>query len=280
MPDSLPISRWLCKKVARKSVALGSWVTGALDRTDTSSVRVLTYHRFGNNNRSPFCIPTDEFEHQVRFLAEHDLAISQHHFEEYIAGDRGFSGTKVLLTIDDGFESTYAQALPVLERHQVPSVAFLSPGLIDAQSVADAPEPYMSWKQVSDTANTMMRIGSHSMLHKSYGAMTDSQTRHDARDSKDRLEEHLPYDVTSFAYPFGTKADFTDDAARIIGQCGYKLAFTSQHGSTDSNDNAFSLPRVKVESGESMFYFKLLTRGSMDAWRYIDRHLWRLQARQ
>jgi hypothetical protein len=42
--------------------------------------------------------------------------------------------------------------------------------------------------------------------------------------------------------------------------------------------NPISLPRVKVERGDSPWLFGLLCRGGMDAWATVDRHLWRLQS--
>jgi hypothetical protein len=84
--------------------------------------------------------------------------------------------------------------------------------------------------------------------------------------------------VTSFAYPFGTRADYNEATAALLREAGYTCAFTSQHGAIAPGADPLTLPRVKVEGGEGMWMFQSLTRGGLDGWRWIDRTLWSLQA--
>ena len=58
--------RWYVKKAARRGMALGAFGSGALFAGKLVSpgprVRVLTYHRFGDEAREPFCVSPADFE--------------------------------------------------------------------------------------------------------------------------------------------------------------------------------------------------------------------------
>ena len=104
-----------------------------------------------------------------------------------------------------------------------------------------------------------------------------AEARDEAVRSRQLLQQRLGCRVTSFAYPYGTRADFSPATANILIEAGYTTAFTSQHGAIRKGADPIALPRIKVEGGEGQFIFRLLCRGAMDGWRLVDRALWRLQ---
>jgi len=277
--------RWQIKKLTRKSMALGSWATGYVAAANACSepvVRVLTYHRFGRAARDPFCIDPVAFEEQMGYLADRRLAVSLSEFEEFVSGKTKLRPGAVLVTIDDGFRSLYTTALPILRHYAIPAVAFVTIGLVragDAQSVvATEPEDYLTWDDLEVLLKSGVTIGSHGWTHQSLGRMSDPEIEEQAVLSFKMIEQRLGCPIISFAYPFGTRADFNARTAEILRRTGYRLAFTSQHGPVLSGMEPFCLPRVKVEGGEALWLFRLLVRGGMDNWRWIDRALWRWQA--
>jgi hypothetical protein len=110
------------------------------------------------------------------------------------------------------------------------------------------------------------------------GKLSVSEVADEVGRSRDVLQQKLGQRVGSFAYPFGTRADFNQSTADILKCNGYTCAFTSQHGAVYSGMEPFSLPRVKVEGGEALWLFRLLVQGGLDGWRWIDKSLWRIQA--
>ena len=288
MSSATSALRWHCKKVARKGLAAGSLVTGALKLAESRSrspcIRALTYHRFGVAQRDPFCVTPGDFEEQMAYLAEQRLAISLGDLERFLEGRKSLDRNAVLVTIDDGYHSVYSTALPILRDYSIPAVAYVTPSLIPDnresrnRAGVDASEPYLTWDEVASPAEEGISIGSHAWTHRSLGRMTPEEVEEEAIRSRESLERHLHQSVTSFAYPFGTRADFNHTTASILERTGYTSAFTSQHGAMRSDADPFVLPRVKVEGGEGAWLFRLLTRGGLDAWRFVDHLLWRLQA--
>ena len=269
-------------------MALGSCATGYVPVSSLGigdpRIRVLTYHRFGAVVRDPFCVAASEFEAQVAYLADRKLAISLTEFDNFLAGKEKLPHDAVLITVDDGFRSLYTTALPILKHYGVPAVAFVSPSLIGSQGVAsqefypDPPEKFLDWDQLAVLADSNVAIGSHAWTHRSLARLAPSEVAEEAARSRDALETKLGKQVGSFAYPFGTRADFNETTAAILKRSGYSCAFTSQHGPVRSGMEPFSLPRVKVEGGEGLWLFRLLVHGGLDGWRWVDKTLWRIQA--
>ncbi|MCG8591465.1 MAG: polysaccharide deacetylase family protein [Proteobacteria bacterium] len=273
--------RWLVKKAARKFVAEASWASGSLGLRRLGRgprVRALTYHRFGELDRDPFCIRPTAFEAQMRWLAESGLAVSLADLEAFVAGRRSLRDGSVLVTIDDGCESTFTHALPILREYAVPAVAYVTASLVDnLDAAAGEPERYLTWDELASVAEGGVTVGSHAWTHNSLGRMPLERAREQARRSRALLEERLGVPIRSFAYPFGTRADYSAATGRVLGEEGYTTVFTSQHGSLGAGSDPTALSRVKVEGGESLRMFRLTCRGAMDPWRAVDWALWRAQ---
>lgn len=267
-PISLP--RWAAKKTARALVAAATALPAALGGAGGPRVRVLTYHRFGPGRRAPFCVPAETFERQMAWLARTGRACSLAQLRGFLGGRRNLDDGAVLVTIDDGDPSVAEIALPILRRHGVPAVLFTLAGRPEGFRVLEDAE-------LRRLADAGVDIGSHSLTHRSMARIPVEEAVREARDSRRRLEDLLGRPVTAFAYPFGTRADYSETTAAILREAGYDLAFTSQHGAVRAGLDPMALPRVKVESGDPDWLFPLLCGGAMDAWRLVDQGLYGLQ---
>ena len=279
--------RWQIKKTARKGMALchwaSHWVTTAGPQAKPS-VRVLTYHRFGKVRRDPFCVAPNDFALQMAWLAERGLAVSLAEVEAFVHHGKQLKHGSVLVTIDDGCSSVGTHALPILKHYNIPSVVFVSSGNIGRKAIepnqqGELPkEDYMAWSELHSLLDAGVVVGSHAVTHRSLGRMSIGEAEEEILGSRAALERELGKSVTSFAYPYGTRADFNNTVAAVLRRGGYRLAFTSQHGAIRPRMDAMLLPRIKVEGGEGSWLFPLMAQGGLDAWRWIDRALWRIQA--
>lgn len=271
--------RWAVKKAARRCVVLGSFLSGSLGMrrrlADGPVVRVLTYHRFGEATRDPWCVSADDFEKQMRWLAERRLAVSIDDVVSFVRGERLLPDGAVLVTMDDGFSSVLHIAAPIMQRHAIPSVAYVSTGFVGGTSISD--ERYLTWDEVARLPAAGVAVGSHAHSHRSMAQLSPSEALDEARRSKQLLEQHLGTAVQSFAYPFGMRPDESAATACMLSESGYGTVFIAQHGVVVRGADLARLPRVKVEGGEPLWMFKLLCQGGMDVWRLFDDTLWRFQ---
>ncbi len=274
--------RWLAKRGARAGVAFGSWASGALAARRLLApgprVRALTYHRFGEDQGDPYQVTPSAFEAQMRWLAEQGRLVSLDDVAAFVAGRRALTADAVLVTIDDGCRSLYTHALPILRAYAVPAVAFVCAGLIGTDAVdADHGDRFLTWDELGRLREAGVEVGSHAWSHRSLGRMSHTEALDQAERSRRVLEEKLGVKIRSFAYPFGTRSDFSPETDRLLEQAGYAIAFNSMHGAIRPGLAPVSLPRVKIEGGEGLRFFQLAARGAMDAWRAVDHLLWRAQ---
>ncbi|HYF23174.1 MAG TPA: polysaccharide deacetylase family protein [Caulobacteraceae bacterium] len=261
--------RWIAKKAARAGVAAMTALP-ALISEGRPRLRVLTYHRFGPSRRSPFCVSADSFERQMSRLADSGKAVTLGQAKAFAQGRLDLPDGSVLVTIDDGDPSVVSAAAPILKACGVPAVLFTVAGRPDGFAV-------MPDADLRALAEQGIEIGSHSMTHRSMARLPRAEALREARESRERLEQVLGRAVAAFAYPFGTRADFSGDTGEVLREAGYDIAFTSQHGAVTPELDPLALPRVKVESGDPDWLFPLLTRGAMDAWRLVDEAAYGLQ---
>ncbi len=271
--------RWVVKKTARKAMVVGSFITGSLALRRLarrgSAVRVLTYHRFGDAVRDPWCVSAKDFEDQMRWLAEQRLAVSLDDVERFVRGEGELPDGAVLVTMDDGFSSVLNIAAPIMQRYRIPSVAYVTTSFVGTASISG--ERYLTWDEVKRLPEAGVTVGSHAHTHRSVAKLAPEVARNEGEQSKALLDQHLGAPVRSFAYPFGMRTDESPETARMLTECGYSTVFIAQHGTLRPGADLARLPRVKVEGGEPLWMFKLLCRGGMDAWKLFDDTLWKLQ---
>jgi len=276
---TVSVHRWLIKKAARTAMVVGSFVTGSLALRRLAgrgpTVRVLTYHRFGDAVRDPWCVSAAVFEEQMRWLAEHKLAVSLDDVERFVRGEIDLPDGAVLVTMDDGFSSVLHIAAPIMQRHRIPSVAYVTTGFVGTSSVSG--ERYLTWDEVARLPAAGITVGSHAHTHRSVAQLSAQAAFEEGQRSKQLLEQHLGAPVRSFAYPFGMRPDESPATAQMLSDCGYSSIFIAQHGTLRRGADLARLPRVKVEGGEPPWMFRLLCRGGMDAWKLFDDTLWKLQ---
>jgi peptidoglycan/xylan/chitin deacetylase (PgdA/CDA1 family) len=91
---------------------------------------ILMYHRVVDERYDPWnlCVSPANFDAQMALLAERraqaDLAV----FADGAAFDR--NGSRIAITFDDGYADNITNALPVLERHDMPATIFVVAGTI------------------------------------------------------------------------------------------------------------------------------------------------------
>lgn len=102
-------------------------------------VLVLAYHGFtdkrtheGIENSHGKHINVDVFRSHIEYLKAHYNLIPLQRLLDYHAGTASLPPRAVVITIDDGYESTYRLAYPVLKQYQVPATVFVTTSFVDA----------------------------------------------------------------------------------------------------------------------------------------------------
>jgi peptidoglycan/xylan/chitin deacetylase (PgdA/CDA1 family) len=112
--------RWMVNMLHAFGITL-PWVKKA------RGLKILIYH--GVTDQNPFTcnsrfISAQAFERQLTLYKEHFHLLS---FDDYKAGKIATGRLNVMLTFDDGLKNNFRHVLPLLKKHRVPAVFFVTP---------------------------------------------------------------------------------------------------------------------------------------------------------
>ena len=96
----------------------------------------------------------------------------------------------------------------------------------------------------------LVEIGAHGQTHARLARLPEEEQRREIAGSRRHLEGLLGTRVTSFAYPFGGKQDFTSKTASIVQEEGFSVACAATRGLVREGVDIWRLPRFHVEDSD------------------------------
>jgi peptidoglycan/xylan/chitin deacetylase (PgdA/CDA1 family) len=166
------------------------------------------------------------------------------------AGDR----RATVLTFDDGHESNYSQAFPLLLELRCSADFFVNPARVGTRGHA-------SWPQLREMADAGMSIQSHGWDHTHFDALSPDALEQDLRRSKAEIEDRLGHLVTLLAPPGGRTPPML---AHLACALGYRAVACSVPGLWCGGDSVM-LPRFAVRSTTSAALVEAWARGDAAA---------------
>lgn len=106
----------------------------------------------------------------------------------------------------------------------------------------------------------LVEVGAHSETHPVLSKLSVADQRVEIEGSKARLEEILGRPVTSFAYPYGGRSQFTAETVAIVREAGFSLACSTLAEVVWRGTNCFRLPRVAVQDWNGEEFARRLRR--------------------
>jgi peptidoglycan/xylan/chitin deacetylase (PgdA/CDA1 family) len=106
-----------------------------------AQLTVLTYHRIGEvragfeYDRTVFGPTEESFARQMQWLATHADPVCETDVIAAADGRVRLPRRSVLVTFDDAYNDQFTVALPILKASRVPATFFVTPGMIDEQTV-------------------------------------------------------------------------------------------------------------------------------------------------
>lgn len=125
----------------------------------------------------------------VGFLITDDYQVSP-----YIP--EGFNRAILTLTFDDGWESQYTTAWPLLNNYGFLGTFYITTGFVNTSQ-------YMSAAQITSLRNAGNQISAHTITHPHLTTVTDTQLTAELRDSQTYLKNTFGVAANDFASPYG-----------------------------------------------------------------------------
>ncbi len=219
------------------------------------TVPILCYHRFGAGGGKMTVSPAN-FAAQLDWLERNRYRVIRlADLVGYLEGRQPLPQRSVVITIDDGYESVYRHAYPLLRKHGFPATVFVYTDFIGA---GDA----LTWPQLQElSASGLVDIQAHSKTHRNLIERSAGETddrylqglEAEARVPRELLERRLQGSVRHYAYPFGDANDAVLDA---LGKQRYTLAVTVNPGGNPFFAQPLMLHRTMIFGDHDLEAFK------------------------
>ncbi len=99
----------------------------------------------------------------------------------------------------------------------------------------------------SIASGDLLEVGAHTVSHPVLSSLPEPAQRMEIRGSKSALQDILGVPVTSFAYPHGSRQDYTPETVNIAREEGFESAVSVYFGKVNWGADRYQLPRVPVE---------------------------------
>ena len=146
---------------------------------------------------------------------------------------------ETLLTFDDGWQSDYDVAFPLLREKKASAIFFITTDWVGTPG-------YVTWEQLREMAQAGMGIGSHGKTHQFLSLLTPQEQRIELAQSRTVLEEKLGREVRAVSLPGGRSDGQTLSIAR---ECGYRTVFTSAPGLPVALGGLWLVGRIAIRPG-------------------------------
>lgn len=208
---------------------------------------ILTFHGFGSPG-STISFPPEVFRKGVARLARNgyetiDLMNAVENLKVGVAPP----SNAIILTIDDGYESVYREALPVLEEHRMTATIFVTTGASPGERPSDRlptleGQRMMSWNELRKAVSAGCSIGAHTLTHPDLTRLSMERLTRQLIECRTILEQRLGVPVRSFAYPYGRY----NRRVREAVSRHYECACSDQLGLLRPTSDPYALPRVEM----------------------------------
>lgn len=221
------------------------------------------YHQLtkSESKAGKYVLTVEQFENDLIYLKEKGYeTVTVNQLLEFSKGKGELPEKSVMITFDDGCETLYAYAKPLLEKYGFTAVGFVVGALADSYDELDDHNlsySCLNWSEIKEMCDSgVVDIQSHSYdLHKNTAERSGAKKKKgetferyceflssDAAKMKEKMLQHIGEVPVAFAYPFGS---YSPESAEILSKCGIEMVFTCEE-------------RVNViEKAESEWLFRL-----------------------
>lgn len=216
-------------------------------------VAVLMYHDISLQPLKDGIISVDQFEEQMQLLNDAGFhVIGMDEYVSFMLEEGTVPDNAVLITFDDGYESFYNHAFPILKRFGYAATNFVIVSTIDDQTLPG--EAKLTWEQMREMEQDRMSFYSHSYAQHQYAVVNEDggkaprmakllfnekEQRKETEDeyrtrilndlfkAEQRLNTELENTKGVLAFPFGA---YNENLLKIASEAGIAITFTTKEG--------------------------------------------------
>lgn len=245
-------------------------------------IRVINYHDTPKEYKN-------NFEKQLIFYKKHYSPISITDLKKFIdTGVLKKDKPGLIISFDDGLQTNYTVAKPLLEKYGFIGWFFIPSGFIEtdpkdqndfiqSNNIISLTKSQpgkriaMSWGQLIEL-NKKHVIGSHTFSHHRMNINDSKETlKKEIIDSKELIEKKLNNTIETFCWVGGEENTYTKKASEYIAKSGYKFSFMTNSNPITKRSNPLQLQRTNVEVFWPFDIVKFQICGLLDLFYFFKR---------
>lgn len=210
-------------------------------------VTVLIYHRFGESKYPTTNVATERFREQMAYLSENSFnVVPLSTLVRALKKGDPLPEKAVVITIDDGYKSTYTQAWPICKSFGYSFSVFLYGKAVDSGY-----RNFITWEQAREMAAAGVDFQDHGYSHAKFGSRPEGMDedayrawiRADFVKSSRLLKEKLGVSPHILALPYGEYNSIVIEEAKKLD---YAAVLTQDPGAVSEKTSPFAIPREPI----------------------------------
>lgn len=237
-------------------IPLRPYQKGGLRPDGYQTVPILTYHKFSLTRSDPMTVLKTDFEQQMAFLKRNGYrVISLKTFYRFLDYEIQIPEKSVVITIDDGWRSTYDIAFPILRTYGYPATLFLYTDLVTGSSIT------LDWEKLREMHAQGLDIQCHTETHRDLNMIRNGETfpdyflalQNELEHSTQTIRHHLKINPRYLAYPYGETNNLV---IAMLRSMDYRGGLTVERGSNPFDVNRYRVRRSMIYGTHDLSDFK------------------------
>jgi peptidoglycan/xylan/chitin deacetylase (PgdA/CDA1 family) len=206
---------------------------------------ILTFHTLDDQS-SIISFPPQVFQRGMARLHERGYRIlNLLEAVDFLRQGKPFPEPSLAITFDDGYQSVYEKAFPVLQRYGMSATVFLTVGEKERTKPADRltslnGRSMLSWNEIREMKQRGITFGAHTLTHPDLTRLPRERMQTEICNSKRSIENTLNTTVPCFAYPYG---QYNDHIRELVRQ-HFACACGDKFGLMTEKSDLYSLERI------------------------------------
>ncbi|MGH7824582.1 MAG: polysaccharide deacetylase family protein [Candidatus Binatia bacterium] len=211
----------------------------------TGHFPILTFHAV-DDRASVISFPPSLFERGMARLYHGGYrTISLPELAGCLCRGTAFPERSFAITFDDGYQSVYDGAFPILQRYGFSATVFLAVGentkCAESERLPSMCERSMlSWREIREMQRSGIDFGGHTLTHPDLTRLPPEHVEREVVNGKSVIEDALSVSVAGFAYPFGRY----DDRCREVVSRHFVCACSDKLELIRHNSDVYAMERV------------------------------------
>ncbi len=207
---------------------------------NTKLLPIVMYHHITRNDKraGEYTVTEKEFENDLEYIRSKGYTtVTVADLSDYVNGKSALPEKPIMITFDDGFESFYSIAYPLLKEHSMKAVVSVIGSVTEKYSkINDHNINYsnMTWSEINEMHQSgLIEFQNHSynMHSAKNGGRKGISKKYKESDSEYKkllvddlcktqklFMENCSFEPTAVAYPYGA---YSKNTLKIVKECGF-----------------------------------------------------------